>query len=99
MRARRAGGSSGPLEVRTTAVGGVLVGYIDTGIMREEKWAIMGESTVTYMSPEQLQARYNELASRVGDLEEFKVRGANYDLDADDAAIYDELRDLEFLLG
>ncbi len=54
---------------------------------------------MTYMSPEQLQARYNELASRVGDLEEFKVRGANYDLDADDAAIYDELRDLEFLLG
>lgn len=53
---------------------------------------------MTYMSPEQLQARYNELASRVGDLEEFKVRGANYDLDADDAAIYDELRDLEFLL-
>lgn len=59
----------------------------------------MGESTVTYMSPEQLQERYNELASRVGDLEEFKICGANYDLDADDAAIYDELRDLEFLLG
>ena len=54
---------------------------------------------MTYMSPERLQARYNELASRVCDLEEFKVRGANYDLDADDAAIYDELRDLEFLLG
>lgn len=67
--------------------------------MREEKWAIMSESTVTYMSPEQLQARYSELAHRVGDLEEFKVRGANYELDADDAAIYDELRDLEFLLG
>ena len=77
----------------------VLIICIDTDILREEKWAIMSESTVTYMSPEQLQARYNELASRVGDLEEFKVRGANYDLDADDAAIYDELRDLEFLLG
>ncbi|EFG48596.1 hypothetical protein HMPREF0183_0115 [Brevibacterium mcbrellneri ATCC 49030] len=76
----------------------MLVKYTDTDILREEKWAIMSESTVTYMSPEQLQARYNELASRVGDLEEFKVRGANYDLDADDAAIYDELRDLEFLL-
>lgn len=77
----------------------MLVEYIDTDIMREEKWAIMSESTVTYMSPEQLQARYSELANRVGDLEEFKVRGANYELDADDAAIYDELRDLEFLLG
>ncbi|GAA1194016.1 hypothetical protein GCM10009585_09100 [Brevibacterium paucivorans] len=76
-----------------------MVEYIDTDIMREEKWAIMSESTVTYMSPEQLQARYSELANRVGDLEEFKVRGANYELDADDAAIYDELRDLEFLLG
>lgn len=76
----------------------MLVKYTDTDILREEKWAIMSESTVTYMSPEQLQARYNELASRVGDLEEFKVRGANYDLDTDDAAIYDELRDLEFLL-
>lgn len=77
----------------------MLVEYIDTDIMREEEWAIMSESTVTYMSPEQLQARYNELASRVGDLEDFKVRGARYDLDGDDAAIYDELRDLEFLLG
>lgn len=59
----------------------------------------MSISTVTYLSPEQVRARYDEIAHRVVDLEGFKERGANYELDADDAAIYDELRDLEFLLG
>lgn len=56
-------------------------------------------STVTHMSPEQVQARYDELARRIVDLAGFKERGANYELAAADAAIYDELRDLEFLLG
>lgn len=59
----------------------------------------MSISTVTYMPPEQVQNRYDELARRVVDLDGFKERGANYELDADDAAIYDELCDLEFLLG
>ena len=59
----------------------------------------MSISTVTYMSAQQAQDRYDELARQVSDLEDFKERGSNYELDADEAAIYDELRDLEFLLG
>ncbi|WP_246955773.1 hypothetical protein [Brachybacterium sp. Marseille-Q7125] len=59
----------------------------------------MSISTVTYMSEEQAQHRYEELARQVSDLAGFKERGANYELDADDAAIYDELLSLEFLLG
>jgi len=46
-----------------------------------------------------VQSRYDELAGRVGDVEAFMSRGADYALSADDAVVYDELRGLEFLLG
>lgn len=59
----------------------------------------MGAGTVTRLSVQQAQDRYEELARRIPDLDEFLDRGANFELDVDDAAVYDELRGLGFLLG
>ena len=60
---------------------------------------MMSISTVTHMSVQQAEDRYDELVHRVGDLADFMRRGADYELDPEDAAIYDELRALDFLLG
>lgn len=59
----------------------------------------MVENRVVSLSRAQVQSRYDELAGRVGDVEAFMSRGADYALSADDAVVYDELRGLEFLLG
>ena len=60
---------------------------------------VVVESRVVGLTRSQVQARYDELAGRVGDVEAFMSRGADYALSADDACVYDELRGLEFLLG
>ena len=59
----------------------------------------MVENRVVSLSRAQVQSRYDELAGRVGDVDAFMCRGADYALSADDAGVYDELRGLEFLLG
>lgn len=58
----------------------------------------MSIGTLEILDFETVTSRYRELAARVGDLSAFKARGRAYDLDAAEAALYDEIRDLEFLL-
>lgn len=44
-------------------------------------------------------ARRSELMKEIGDVERFKERGETFQLDADDRVKYNELLNLEFLLG
>ena len=59
----------------------------------------MSIGTLEILEVEAATKRYEDLAKSVGDVDAFKDRGYAFDLDAADAALFDELRDLEFLLG
>ena len=59
---------------------------------------MMMHRTVAVLDPGAAERRYEELVARVSGIRDFRARGAAYDLDAEDAAIYDAIRDLEFLL-
>ena len=59
----------------------------------------MTAMTPVYYTLEQAHARRNEILSIVGDEATFKERGARYALDAQQLALYNELTDLEFLIG
>jgi hypothetical protein len=59
---------------------------------------------MTVLTPEvltrgEIRDRLRELLESVDDVDEFRRRGEAYALDASDAAKFDRLRDLEFLLG
>lgn len=54
---------------------------------------------IKVLSLDEATSRIAELNRRIGDVDDFRARGAVFALDAQDAALYDELRDLEFLLG
>ena len=58
----------------------------------------MGTATVTVMSTAEARARYETLVRAVNDLATFKELGEAYALESHEAAMYDEIRDLEFLL-
>ena len=47
----------------------------------------------------QVRLRYEKLRSSIDNFENFMIRGAHYELDRDDAVLYREICDLEFLLG
>ncbi|WP_029090420.1 hypothetical protein [Brevibacterium album] len=51
------------------------------------------------LSRGEVEDRLRALRESIGDVDEFCRRGAAYELDAEEAAKYDRLRDLEFLLG
>lgn len=53
---------------------------------------------VRVMTRDEAEHRYQTLRDAIVDLEAFRRRGAAFELDAHDAAVYDELVDLEFLL-
>lgn len=58
----------------------------------------MSISTVEVIDVVAAEARLASLYEQVGDVERFKSRGAGFALDSAETALYDELRDLEFLL-
>jgi hypothetical protein len=58
----------------------------------------MSISTVTVIDTTAAAARLEELRRKIGDVDLLKSRGASYELDLAETALYDELRDLEFLL-
>lgn len=68
-------------------------------VFHHEEVTAVPKSRVVSLTRAQVRARYDELAGRVGDVEAFMCRGADYALSADDTGVYDELRGLEFLLG
>lgn len=55
--------------------------------------------TPVYYTLEQAHVRRNEILRIVGDEASFKERGARYELDSGQSALYNELNDLEFLIG
>ncbi|MGO1285292.1 MAG: hypothetical protein ACTHWF_14505 [Brachybacterium sp.] len=59
----------------------------------------MSISTVEVIDTSAAEARLEELRRAIGDVQLFKARGEGYDLDSAETALYDELCDLEFLLG
>ena len=59
----------------------------------------MSISTVEVIDTVAAEERLDALRETIGDVELFKARGEAYDLDVADTALYDELRDLEFLLA
>ncbi|WP_209374297.1 hypothetical protein [Brevibacterium renqingii] len=40
-----------------------------------------------------------DLVSNIGDVDDFKARAESYQLDTEDRALYDDLIEIEFLLG
>lgn len=58
----------------------------------------MTTSTVQILDLPEARHRLEVLTAKVGDLNAFMTRGSQYELDADDAALYDEIRSLEYLL-
>jgi|SRR5690625_1176035 len=65
----------------------------------KEEEAAMSISTVEVIDMVDAEARLASLRRRVGDVELLKARGEAYGLDIAETALYEELRDLEFLLG
>lgn len=57
------------------------------------------KSNVIVMSFDEAMSKYRNITSRLVNVEKFKRAGRRYELDTVDAAIYDEICDLEFLLG
>lgn len=55
--------------------------------------------TPVYYTLEQAQTRREDIRSEVGDIELFRNRGAHFELDAKELALYHELVDLEYLIG
>lgn len=51
------------------------------------------------MTVEQAIGERQAIQSRVGDLDAFRRRGENYELDAEEIVIYDNLKVLDYLLG
>lgn len=59
----------------------------------------MSISTVEVIDMGDAEARLEAVRQQIGDVDLFKSRGEVYDLDVAETALYDQLRDLEFLLG
>lgn len=59
----------------------------------------MATITPIVLTTEEAKRKYRELVSRIGDVESFKDRAEAYELDTADRALYDDLTELEFLLG
>lgn len=59
----------------------------------------MSSSIVEVIDMVAAEARLEALRRKIGDVELLKARGEVYDLDVAETALYDELRDLEFLLA
>lgn len=59
----------------------------------------MATVTPVVLSTEAANVKYRSLVSEIGDVEEFKDRAAAYLLNAKDRALYDDLMELEYLLG
>lgn len=53
---------------------------------------------VHVMRKEDAQARLDMIYEIAGDVEDFRMRGFRYELDAEDSALYEDMLDLEFLL-
>lgn len=51
------------------------------------------------LSLEDARTRYAALSERISDLTDFKARGDAYALSDEDQAIYDDLMELEYLIG
>lgn len=58
----------------------------------------MSTSTVQILDLSEARRRLEALTAKVSELDAFMTRGSRYELDADDAALYDEIRTLEYLL-
>lgn len=59
----------------------------------------MSISSVEVIDTVAAEERLEALRARIEDVELFKARGETYDLDVAETALYNELRDLEFLLA
>lgn len=58
----------------------------------------MTSSTVQILDQAEARRRLASLTMMIDDVDSFKARGYRYELDAADAALYDEIRTLEYLL-
>lgn len=58
----------------------------------------MTSSTVQILDQAEARRRLASLTTMIDDVDSFKARGYRYELDATDAALYDEIRALEYLL-
>lgn len=59
----------------------------------------MPTATTEIISLEDARNRYAALTTGISDLDEFKARGNAYALSDDDQALYDDLMELEYLIG
>lgn len=59
----------------------------------------MPTATTEIISLEDARNRYTALITGISDLGEFKARGDAYALSDDDQALYDDLMELEYLIG
>ena len=56
-------------------------------------------STVQVFTQEEAEQAYQELLSKIDNVDEFKEAGRKYELDLEQRALYEDLIDYEFLLG
>ncbi len=59
----------------------------------------MSAVVVQQLTEQEALTRRAEIIDEVGDEEAFRVRAANFALDARELALYDELEELDYLLG
>ncbi|GAA2004202.1 hypothetical protein [Brevibacterium samyangense] len=59
----------------------------------------MSTATVITFTREEAEAKRNAILEQVRDPDEFRRRGENYELDPSDRLLYDDLRELDYLLG
>lgn len=63
------------------------------------RWNTMPMATTEIISLEDARKRHATLIAGISDLDEFKARGIAYALSDDDQALYDDLMELEYLIG
>lgn len=56
-------------------------------------------STVKVLTQEEAERNYKELISQIDNLDEFKQAAQRYELELNERIIYENIIDLEFLLG
>lgn len=66
---------------------------------RTREVELMSIVTPEVLTRTQAIERYDALVASIGDVEDFKLRAEAYELDDEDVAVYDDLVELEYLLG
>lgn len=66
---------------------------------RSQKENMEKLSTVQVFTQEEAEQAYQELLSKIDNVDEFKEAGRKYELDLEQRALYEDLIDYEFLLG